>query len=229
MIKKFIKYFSPAEWLLWSVSMLAIIVSELIFKSGSALSLCASLIGITALIFIAKGNPFGQFLMIIFSIIYGIISYGFAYYGEMLTYLCMSGPMAVVSFITWIRNPFKGNHAEVKINRISGREWVFMCALSAVVTVIFYFVLDHFGTANIIPSTFSVTTSFIAVYLTFRRTEFFSLAYVANDLVLVMLWLLAALEDRSYIAVVICFATFAVNDFYGFVSWRSRRKKQSAE
>lgn len=38
------------------------------------------------LIFNAKGNPFGQLLMIIFSLIYGVISYSFSYYGEMITY-----------------------------------------------------------------------------------------------------------------------------------------------
>ena len=102
-----------------------------------------------------------------------------------------------------------------------------MFVLAAVVTVVFYFVLDFFNTANLIPSTVSVTTSFLAVYLTFRRNRFFAVAYAANDIVLIILWSLAALTDISYISVVICFVIFFVNDIYGFVSWSAMRKRQA--
>lgn len=91
----------------------------------------------------------------------------------------------------------------------------------------FDFILDHFGTANMLPSTLSVTTSFIAVYLTFRRSPYFALAYAANDIVLVILWSLAAVHDISYISVVMCFALFLVNDIYGYISWRRMERRQS--
>ena len=190
------------------------------------MTLAASLIGVTSLIFNAKGNPIGQALMIVFSLLYGIISYTFSYYGEMITYLGMTGPMALFALISWLRNPYKGNHAEVAVNRISNREHIGMYALSAVVTLSFYFILEHFNTANIIPSTLSVTTSFIAVYLTFRRSPYFALAYAANDVVLIVLWILAAKENISYLSVIICFVMFLVNDLYGFASWKRMEKRQ---
>ena len=37
----------------------------------------ASLVGVTSLIFIAKGNPIGQALIVVFSLLYGAISYSF--------------------------------------------------------------------------------------------------------------------------------------------------------
>ena len=102
-----------------------------------------------------------------------------------------------------------------------------MLFLSAAVTVIFYFILEYFGTANIIPSTLSVTTSFIAVYLTFRRNAYYALAYAANDVVLIILWILAALTDIAYISVIICFVVFLVNDLYGFISWKRMSARQN--
>ena len=90
----------------------------------------------------------------------------------------------------------------------------------------FYFVLDYFDTANMLPSTVSIATSFLAVYLTFRRSPYFALAYAANDVVLIILWTLAALEDISYISVIICFAMFLVNDLYGYISWKRMEKRQ---
>ena len=221
------RYFTKAEWLLWGSSVALILGAFLVFDRVNYMTLLASLIGVTSLIFNAKGNPIGQALMIVFSLLYGVISYRFAYFGEMITYVGMTGPMALLALISWLRNPYQGNKAEVAVNRIGRGEWAFLLLLSAAVTVAFYFVLDHFGTANMLPSTLSVTTSFIAVYLTFRRSPYFALAYAANDIVLVILWSLAAVHDISYISVVMCFALFLVNDIYGYISWRRMERRQS--
>ncbi len=225
-VKSLINYFSKAEIILWSVSVFSIIVSFFIFDKSNFLTLGASLVGVTSLIFCAKGNPFGQVLMIIFSIIYTFISFTFSYYGEMITYLGMTMPMAVVSLISWLKNPYKGNKAEVKVNKLGRKEIPFMIVLTICVTVVFYFILKAFDTANLLPSTISITTSFVAAYLTFRRSPFFALGYAANDIVLIVLWILATMENLSYLSVVICFIVFFFNDLYGFFNWFKMQKRQ---
>lgn len=221
-----LSYFTKGELMLWGTSAALIVVSFFTFDRENFLTLAASLIGVTSLIFNAKGNPFGQFLMVIFSVLYGVISYTFSYYGEMITYLGMTAPMAVFALISWLRNPYNGNRAEVKVNRLKSKEVAFMILLTAVVTVVFYFILASFHTANLLPSTLSVTTSFLAVYLTFRRSAFYAIGYAANDIVLIALWILAAVSDISYLSVVICFVMFLVNDIYGFISWSKMQKRQ---
>ena len=225
-IKNLLNYFSLTEKLIWSISVIVIIVSFFLFENDGYLTLVASLIGVTSLIFCAKGNPIGQFLMIIFAIIYSIISFSFQYYGEMITYLGMSLPMAAFSLISWLKNPFNGNKSEVAVNKIAFKEIIFMSFLTLVVTIVFYFILKHFNTANLIPSTFSVSTSFLAAYLTFRRSPYFALAYASNDVVLIVMWVLASFKDISYISVIICFVVFLVNDLYGFISWLRMMKRQ---
>ena len=226
-LKSIAKYFSVGEILLWSCSVLLIIVSFCVFDRRNYLTLASSLIGVTSLIFTAKGNPIGQILMIVFSLLYGYISFVFTYYGEMLTYLCMTMPMAIFALISWIKNPYKKNKAEVKVNRLKKGEPVFMWIATAIITLIFYFILSAFHTKNIIPSTISVTTSFLAVYLTFRRNPFYAIGYAANDIVLIVLWILATIENTSYLSVVVCFVTFFANDIYGFISWQKMAKKQA--
>ena len=226
-MKKFFSYFSPAEYALWGSSVLLIALSFALFDRANYLTLCASLIGATSLIFNAKGNPIGQALTVVFSILYGIISYTFSYYGEMITYLGMTMPMAVFALVAWLKNPYKGNRAQVTVNRLKGKEILLMFAAAAAITAAFCFILDAFDTANLVPSTISVTTSFLAVYLTFRRSPLYALAYAANDVVLIVLWILATLEDFSYLSVVICFVMFLANDIYGFVNWTRMRRKQA--
>ena len=225
-IKSAVLYFSKSEIVLWSSSILLIVVSFAAFDRESYMTLIASVIGATSLIFNAKGNPVGQVLMVVFSVLYGIISFSFSYYGEMITYLGMTAPMAIFALISWLRNPYNGNKAEVKVNSIKKQEIYFMFLLTAVVTVVFYFILRYFHTANLIPSTLSVTTSFLAVYLTFRRSAYFALAYAVNDIVLIVLWALAARSDISYLSVIICFVSFLVNDIYGFINWLKMKKRQ---
>ena len=220
-------YFSKSEIILWLSSVLLIVGSFGIFDRESYLVLTASLIGVTSLIFNAKGNPFGQFLMVIFSLLYGVISYSFDNYGEMITYLGMTMPMAAFALISWLRNPYKKNRSEVKVNSVGKGEILTMTALTAAVTVLFYFILKYFQTANIALSTLSVTTSFVAVYLTFRRSPLFALAYASNDVVLIALWILASIHDVRYVSVVVCFVAFLVNDIYGYISWQKMKKRQA--
>lgn len=225
-MSKLMNYFSKSEIVLWTTSVMVIVISFCVFDRTNYMTLCASLVGVTSLIFNAKGNPFGQLLMVAFCFLYGIISYTFAYYGEMITYLGMTMPMAVFALISWLRNPYNGNKAEVKVNIISKKETLYMWIGTLVITILFYFILENFNTANIIPSTISVTTSFLAVYLTFRRSPYFALAYAANDIVLIVLWILASIYDIRYVSVVVCFIAFFANDIYGFISWQRMKHRQ---
>lgn len=208
--------------------MLSIVLSFCFFGGGNYLTLIASVIGVTSLIFNAKGNPTGPVLVVVFSVLYGIISFTFSYYGEMITYLGMTAPMAIVTLIVWLKNPYNGNRSEVTVNKLRRKESVLIFILTAVVTVAFYFILKAFNTANIIPSTISVSTSFLAVYLTFRRSEYFALAYAANDVVLIVMWIMATVEKLMYLSVVVCFMAFLANDIYGYISWRRMYRRQNA-
>lgn len=226
-VHPFIHYFTRGERLLWGISVLLILVSFFLFDRSSYLTLSASLIGVTSLIFIAKGNPVGQALMILFSLLYGIISFSFAYYGEMLTYLGMTMPMAIAALVSWLRHPYAGNRTEVEVARLNRKEWFLMWILTVPVTAGFYFILKILHTSNLLPSTLSVTTSFIAVYLTFRRSPYYAIGYAANDLILILLWGMASFQDPHYLSVAVCFAAFFVNDLYGFISWRRMAQRQT--
>lgn len=225
-MRKILNYFTKFEIGLWLFSVIVITFSYIIFEGKDVLIFIASIVGATFLILNAKGNPIGQFLTIVFSIMYGIISYRFAYYGEMITYLGMTMPMACFALISWLKNPYKNNKSQVKVNKLSKKDYILMLVFSVVITIIFYYILKIFNTANLMFSTLSVTTSFIAVYLTFKRSSFFALAYACNDIVLIILWILASLKDNSYLSVVICFFVFLVNDLYGFVNWIKMEKYQ---
>lgn len=222
-----IKELTAKEWALWLCSLLAVIASNLLAGNVDTLTLAAVCIGVTSLVFAAKGNVWSQILMIAFSILYGIISWRFRYWGEMMTYLGMTLPMAVWSTITWIKNPSE-NGKEVEIQKLTKKHVIGLVFFGIVTTAVFYFILKALGTPNIAFSTLSVTTSFFAASLTMLRSPFYALGYASNDIVLIVLWVLASMNDPQYIPVAVNFAIFFFNDMYGFVSWRKRAQVQSS-
>lgn len=223
------KSLSKFEWILWLTSVAVTFLSYFVNGDG-ILNLIASLIGATALIFVAKGQVIGQMMCIIFALLYGYISLECRYYGEMITYVFMSGPMALISTITWLKNPYKEGKGEVKVRKkLLPMDIVIMSLLSILVTIAFYFILKFFGTANLILSTVSITTSFLACWLTMLRSPYYALAYAANDIVLIGLWVSVAITDLSYLPMIICFVVFLANDIYGFYNWKRISKRQLEE
>ncbi|MEE1280659.1 MAG: nicotinamide riboside transporter PnuC [Acutalibacteraceae bacterium] len=224
-LKKLFKSLSKFEIVLWISSLVVVSGAFIISNSSDYLTLLASLIGVTALIFVAKGYVIGQVLTVIFALFYGVISFHFKYYGEMITYLGMTTPIAILTVISWLRHPYKET-SEVEVRYMNKFQVLIMIILTLVVTVVFYFILKALGTANLLFSTISISTSFLASYLTFMRNPFYGLGYGANDIVLIILWIIASIENPSYIPMVVCFVMFLINDCYGFFNWQRMKKRQ---
>ena len=203
-----------------------IVMLNCVFGQTEAVRLAATVSGVTALIFMASGSVWGQILTVVFSILYGIISFECRYYGEMITYVFMSLPIAAFSAVVWFRHPHEKGVDVVSVHRLKPFEKVIVAAGAAASTVIFYFVLKYFDTPNLGWSTVSVLTSFAAASLCLFRSPFYALAYAVNDIVLIVLWSLMSTADEGYIPVIACFILFLINDMYAFVRWKRRECEQ---
>lgn len=219
-----IKNLNKYELLLWMCSVLLLTITFIINPNKDLLNFIATIVGVTSLILNAKGDALGQVLMVIFSILYGIISFKFRYYGEMITYVGMTGPIAALSVVTWLRNPY--SEREMKVSHMNLKKWVLLTLGAIAVTWLFYYILRYFDTPNLFFSTISITTSFAAATLTMLRSPYYAVFYSLNDIILIILWVLATLETPSYYTMILCFVVFLINDIYGYYSWRKMRKRQ---
>ena len=112
------------------------------------------------------------------------------------------------------------------IQQLNRRHIVGLLFFSVLVTGSFCYILWVLKTPNLLFSTISITTSFVAAALTMLRSSYYAVGYAANDLVLIVLWSLAAMENPAYIPVIVNFVIFFFNDMYGFISWRRREAVQ---
>jgi len=223
---KSIQNLSRFEKILWITSLLVISISYFSVDNNNYMTVITSLVGATALIFLSKGDALGQFLSIIFALLYAIVSFQCRYYGEMITYLFMTTPMAILAAIEWIKHPYKDTQ-EVQVSHVTKKQLAVMWVLAALVTIAFFFILKVLNTANLTFSILSITTSFVAAYLTFLRSPYYAIGYAANDIVLIVLWILASVENITYLPMVACFLMFLFNDLYGFYNWRKMQKRQN--
>lgn len=215
------------DLLLWIVSVSLIVASNIISGDVDLLTLTATCIGVTSLVFAAMGNVWSPVLMTVFSVLYAIISYRFRYWGEMITYAFMALPMSVWSIITWAKNSGADNNGTVKIRKITLKIVLILTFFTVLVTSGFYFILKALDTPNLFFSTASIATSFLAASLTMLRSSYYALCYASNDLVLIVLWVLASAQNPVYIPVVVNFVIFFVNDMYGFICWKKREAVQN--
>ena len=224
--KNVIASLTKFERILWFGSMVLILLSYCLGREFDGLVLAASLVGATMLIFVSKGEPLGQALAVLFALFYGYISWRLRYYGEMITYLGMSAPMAALALLSWLRNPFQQGESQVRVEKLTVRKIGLLAVVTIVITWVFYFILKWLDTPNLMLSTLSITTSFLAVGLTYLRSPYYALAYAGNDVVLIGLWVLAGKLDASCWPMVTCFAVFLINDLYGFFNWRRMHARQ---
>ena len=225
-MKKILKYFSIFEWCLWIGSIITVVIFFVVLQNKEWLYLVTTIAGVTSLIFLAKGNLVGLILSTIFSIFYTVVSVTYRYYSEVITYCFMTLPITIISLIQWIKNPYKGNKNEVEIVELKKEQYANIIVAGAGISIVFYFVLTWLNVPNLIFSTISIFTSFIAAYLSLKRSRFYAIAYAINDIVLIILWALATVKDLSYLAIVICFVSFFANDVYAFINWTKLYKKQ---
>lgn len=218
--------FSKKDWVLLLVSLAVVTGCNVATPQVVWSTALGVMVGAVALVLMARGDVWGQVLTMVFSVLYGITSWKFRYYGEVITYVGMTLPMALMAVISWLKHPYRGNRAEVEIHRLTGRQKVGMGIGAVLVTAVLGALLWRLNTPNLLFSTLSVTTSFLAAYLTYYRSVWYAVAFAANDVVLVILWVLASVKDASFTPMIGCFVMFFCNDLYGFVCWKRREKKQ---
>jgi nicotinamide mononucleotide transporter PnuC len=226
--KKIIKYFTPVEWVLWLGGIAAIIIGFIVGEEKNYLSLASSILGVTCIMFNAKGSVWGQFIAIGFAVTYAILAYTKNYYGEMIIYLALMLPIHISSIVIWLKNKSDNSERlEVKINTLSKKEYIIAAVIACALCVAFYFALRALGTDNLIISTISLITSLAAAYLMLRRCEYFAICFVLNDVILIALWSLKLYSDGiSVLPSVMSFVIFLANDSYSFYSWKKIKRRQ---
>lgn len=227
-MKKLFKNWKWYELIYLAISVLVIIVSFVAVKSRDWFVLANALFGVIQTLLVAKGLVYAPFVCLLDLVFYLIISFEQKYYGEVAISLLLTLPLIISSIVTWIKNRSNTNRSIVKVASISKKEILILALATVVGTMGAYFVLKAFNTNQLLVSTLSVVTSIVASYLLLRRSRFYAIVYMLNDIVLIVLWSLSVVSvGLVYLPTVLCFCFYFINDAYGLLCWSRTGKIQA--
>lgn len=217
-MRKLFKDWKPFEIGLLMSGVLSILASAIIFKS-EILTLFTSLVGIFCAILQAKGKVLSQFVGIAEVILYSILSYQNHYYGEIIIYALIVFPMYMYGVFSWVTHKNEETDT-VEPNRISKKEWLILSLVNAIGFVALYHLLKYFNTSQLIISSLSMITSLMATYLIVRRSKYSFLFYMANDVILILLWGMPVIQGSLLLLpMLIDPVILLINDSYGLRNW----------
>lgn len=228
-MKKLLKDWKWQELLLLFISISIIIVVFFIPKEKNVISLIVSILGVITVLMCSKGLFYAPFLDFIYIALYIILAIKEKYYGEVIIYILIMIPLNTFTLVEWFKNRKEGTNI-VTINKVSKKEWFIVSIISVIITFIFYFILKLLNTSQLIVSTISLATSIISAYLLLRRSSYYAIGYITNDIVLIILWSLSCINGNlSNLPLVISLSVFLINDSYGLYNWKRQEIKQKEE
>lgn len=204
------------------------ILTSIIFN-GTIIDSLYTITYLTTAILMSKGKVESYFIGIISVFFYGIVSYNQGYYGELLITIFLTFPMMIIGIISWLKHQDKDEDVVI-ISSLSKKEIVFAFSSQLILFWVYYFLLKAFNTDLLMISSLSIVTSVLATYFEARRSELSLFCYVANDLILITLWMIPIINgDTSLISVLIGPMLLLVNDIYGSYNWKRLKDIQKGK
>lgn len=227
-IYNYFKDWNLFEKLYLFVGIVVGILTSIIFN-GTIIDSLYTITYLTTAILMSKGKVESYFIGIISVFFYGIVSYNQGYYGELLITIFLTFPMMIIGIISWLKHQDKDEDVVI-ISSLSKKEIVFAFSSQLILFWIYYFLLKAFNTDLLMISSLSIVTSVLATYFEARRSELSLFCYVANDLILITLWMIPIINgDTSLISVLIGPMLLLVNDIYGSYNWKRLKDIQKGK
>ncbi len=225
MIKNYFKDWTKFELTFLISGLIISILSSIIFEGTIIDTLYTSLYLTTALL-MSKGKVECYFIGFVSVFFYGIVSYNQGYYGELIITAFLTFPIMIIGIIGWLKNQDKEDDVVI-INSLSRKEIIMVLASQLILFWAYYFLLKAFNTDLLVLSSISVVTSVLASYFEARRSELSLFCYIANDLVIITLWLIPIIcGQTNLISVLVGPILLLINDVYGSYNWKRLKEIQ---
>lgn len=227
-IYNYFKNWNLFEKLYLFVGIVVGILTSIIFN-GTIIDSLYTITYLTTAILMSKGKVESYFIGIISVFFYGIVSYNQGYYGELLITIFLTFPMMIIGIVSWLKHQDKDEDVVI-ISSLSKKEIVFAFSSQLILFWVYYFLLKAFNTDLLMISSLSIVTSVLATYFEARRSELSLFCYVANDLILITLWMIPIINGvTSLISVLIGPMLLLVNDIYGSYNWKRLKDIQKVK
>lgn len=185
------------------------------------LSLVSCSAGIIYVVFLSEKNLLNFIVGFISSATYIVIAYQARLYGEAIFYLAFDIPMIFVSLFNWKK------HMETKLKveskKMSLKNILILCAVSAVSAVGYGFFLRFIGGENVFVDALSTIATLIGtILMALRYREQWVLWIIVNALSII-LW-----STTFNLLMLIMSISCLISSIIGYINWSLSAKKKSS-
>ena len=226
-MKKYLKE-ELSGWKPWEAGWLTVAVLVItglsIYWGDSPMGMISSTTGVICVVCTGKGKLSAYLFGLINSVLYAIIAFEAAYYGETMLNLIYYVPMQFVGFYVWSRHMNQESHeVEKRHMKNTGRLILLLCMIAG--TVLYGYLLKFLGDAMPFVDAFTTVSSVIAMIISVRMFAEQWWVWVAIDVFSVYMWYVDFSKGSDNIATLLMWGVYLGNAVIMLMKWEKEARK----
>lgn len=221
-----------AGWKRWEAVWLAAAAGVIALLSVSWgdtwLGVVSSVTGVASVVCTGKGKLSAYLFGLVNSVLYALIAWQAAYYGETMLNLLYYVPMQFVGFFVWSRHMNEGTHEVEKRRMRAGGRLLTLLAVAAG-TVLYGLLLRQMGDAMPFVDSFTTVASVAAMLLSVRMFAEQWWVWVAVDVFSVYMWYVDFAKGSGNMGTLLMWAVYLGNAVIMLVRWEREARAKERE
>lgn len=210
--------------LLWLITACAVIAGLSIYWGDTLMGIISSVTGVACVVCTGKGKLSAYLFGLVNCVLYAIIAYRAALYGETMLNVLYYIPMQFVGFYVWKKNMNKDTGEVIK-KRMKLPILILMLAGTAVATFLYGLLLKHIGDAMPFIDAFTTVTSVVAMIISVRMYAEQWWIWVAVDVFSVYMWWCDFQSGNDNIATLLMWIVYLGNAVIMLIKWEKEAQK----
>ena len=226
-LKRFLKN-ELSAWKLWEVIWLlfatGVIIGLSVYWKDTVMGVISCATGVICVILTGKGKLSAYIFGLVNSILYAIIAYKAAYYGETMLNALYYVPMQFVGFFVWSKNMDAATN-EVKKRHMKNSGRLLLVALIILATVLYGFLLKHLKDAMPFIDSFTTVSSVIAMIISVKMFSEQWWVWVAINIATIYMWWINFSSGQENVATLLMWCVYLINSVVMLIRWETEIRK----
>lgn len=217
-------------WRLWEIIWLAVatltIIGLSVYWQDTLMGIISSTAGVMCVVCTGKGKLSAYFFGFINSLLYSIIAFRAAYYGETMLNLLYYVPTQFIGFYVWAKN-MNPETNEVKKVHMKPLNFLFWVAVIAVGTVLYGHVLKFLNDAMPFVDSFTTVASIVATVISIKMYVEQWWIWIGINIFTIYMWWIDFSTGNDNVATLVMWMVFLVNAVIMLIRWNLEAKKEA--
>lgn len=216
------------KWeILWLVTACLIIVGLSVYWGDNLMGIISATTGVACVVCTNKGKLSAYIFGVVNCVLYAIISYKAALYGETMLNAIYYVPMQFVGFYIWNKN-MNEETKEVNKRHMNNLHRVMLLGCIIAVTYVYGVLLRYLGDAMPFVDSFTTVSSVIAMIISVKMFAEQWAVWIVVDIFSVIMWVNNYRNGGTDVATLLMWCVYLINAIIGFIRWEKQSNSEKS-